>query len=247
EISSSYYSVPYFNNSNPKNVLVVGSGTGNDVAAALRNGADHVDAVEIDPAILETGKELHPESPYSSPKVNAIINDARSFIRYTGNKYDLIVYGLLDSHTLLSGKGGIRLDSYVYTVEAFKEARSKLKPNGTISLTFALLSKELGDKLYGMLNTAFDGHGPVVFYSTYDGGYTFIAGDSIDQNLKHPLFENVTNQFAQNKEKVDISTDDWPFFYMPYREYPLSSIALIILLLIISFYTVKLLIGKKES
>src|SRR5262249_16261711 len=38
------------------NVAVVGAGTGNDVAAALRAGAASVDAIEIDPAILLTGK-----------------------------------------------------------------------------------------------------------------------------------------------------------------------------------------------
>jgi len=247
ESSSQYYSIPYFIKPNPDNVLVVGSGTGNDVAAALRNGAGHVDAVEIDPAILDIGRILHPEAPYLNPKVKAITNDARSYIRYSNQKYDLIVYGLLDSHTLLSGRGGIRLDSYVYTVEAFREAKSRLNEGGTISLTFALLSRELGDKLYGMLKTAFDGQGPVVYYSTYDGGYTFLAGKNLDPNQQHPLFENVTPQFSQNAEKTDISTDDWPFFYMPYREYPISSVVLIAILLLGSIYFIKVTVGKKEG
>src|SRR5262249_4061696 len=47
---------------NPR-VLIVGSGTGNDVAAALRNQSSAVDAVEIDPAILKLGRR-HPEQPY---------------------------------------------------------------------------------------------------------------------------------------------------------------------------------------
>src|SRR5436305_2100639 len=33
-------------------VLIVGAGSGNDVAAALQSGVGHVDAVEIDPAIF---------------------------------------------------------------------------------------------------------------------------------------------------------------------------------------------------
>ena len=36
--------------------MIVGSGTGNDVAGALRNGSSAVDAVEIDPAILRLGE-----------------------------------------------------------------------------------------------------------------------------------------------------------------------------------------------
>jgi hypothetical protein len=98
-----------------------------------------------------------------------------------------------------------------------------------------------------MLKVAFDGQGPVVYYSTYDGGYTFLAGKDLDPNQQHPLFENVTAQFSQNTEKTDVSTDDWPFFYMPYREYPISSVALIAILLLGSIYFIKATVGKKEG
>ena len=47
-----------------ENVLVIGAGTGNDVAVALRRGDGHVDAVEIDPRILDLGIERHPLRPY---------------------------------------------------------------------------------------------------------------------------------------------------------------------------------------
>ena len=106
---------------------MVGAGTGNDVAAALRAGVKRVDAVEIDPAILCLGKLYHPEHPYADPRVDAVVNDARTFLRSTRNIYDLIVYGLLDSHTLLSHTSSVRLDSYVYTVEGLREARARLE------------------------------------------------------------------------------------------------------------------------
>ena len=60
------YNLPYHFYSNPPNVLVLGAGMGNDVAAALRNGAGHVVAVEIDPLIQHLGRESHFEKPYSS-------------------------------------------------------------------------------------------------------------------------------------------------------------------------------------
>ena len=110
----------------PKKILIVGSGTGNDTAYALQKGVKKIDAVEIDPVIIDIGRNYHPQKPYQSNKVNVIQNDARNFIQHTKNKYDLIVYGLLDSHASLSGRGGIRLDSYVYTVEAFKESKKIL-------------------------------------------------------------------------------------------------------------------------
>ena len=50
-------------------VLILGAGSGTDVAAALRHGAKHVDAVEIDPVIIRLGREHHPDQPYSDPRV----------------------------------------------------------------------------------------------------------------------------------------------------------------------------------
>ncbi len=119
-----HYDLPYHFTEPGARVLIVGSGTGNDVAAAVRNGAGPVDAVEIDPAILMFGEQLHPAAPYQAENVTSHVADARAFIRRANDRYDLIVYGLLDSHTLLSGLSGVRLDSYVYTVEGFREARS---------------------------------------------------------------------------------------------------------------------------
>ena len=150
-----YYDFPYKAHSPLADVAVVGAGTGNDVAAALRAGAGHVEAIEIDPAIQFTGKVSHPEKPYSDPRVHAEINDARSFLRTTNQSFDLIVYGLLDSHTLLSQGSSVRLDSFVYTVEGLREGRARLKSDGVISLSFAVLSDALGRKIYLMLQAGF--------------------------------------------------------------------------------------------
>src|SRR5262249_18999186 len=68
-----YYEFPYKAHPALSNVAVVGAGTGNDVAAALRSGAGHVEAIEIDPAILLTGKVSHPERPYTDARVHAVV------------------------------------------------------------------------------------------------------------------------------------------------------------------------------
>ena len=92
-------------------------------AAALRNGAGRVEAVEIDPLILRLGRELHFEHPYQSPRVHVVLNDARSYIENSHEQFDLIVFSLLDSHTTTSHFTNIRIDNYVYTREAFARAR----------------------------------------------------------------------------------------------------------------------------
>src|SRR5262249_2002660 len=149
-------------------IAIVGAGTGNDVAAALRSGAKRVDAIEIDPAILMEGKANHPEKPYQNPRVTSIVNDARSFLRTTTKTYDMIVYGLLDSHTLLSHASSVRLDSFVYTVEGLREARDRLKKDGVLALSFTIINESLGRKLYKMMQEAFDGDPPICVQAGYD-------------------------------------------------------------------------------
>ena len=114
-----------------QNVLIIGAGSGNDVSRALQWKAAHVDAVEIDPAILEIGKYHHPDEPYGETKPVAVHqNDGRNFLRSTKNQYDLIVYALVDSLVLQSGYSNIRLESYLFTKEAFTDAKRCLKPDG---------------------------------------------------------------------------------------------------------------------
>ena len=116
------------------NVLVIGAGGGNDVSVALNRGAKHVDAVEIDPRLYDLGKSRHPDHPYSDPRVTAHIDDGRAFLESTDKKYDLIVFALPDSLTLVSGNSALRLESYLFTKEAFEAARDHLKPGGVFSL-----------------------------------------------------------------------------------------------------------------
>jgi len=236
-----HYDLPYRFGPTGAHVLVVGSGTGNDVAAAVRNGAGSIRAVEIDPAILRLGRELHPAAPYAAPTVTATVADARAFIGRTEDQYDLIIYGLLDSHTLLSGLSGVRLDSYVYTVEAMRQARLRLREGGLIVVTFSLIGPSMGRKLFLMLEEAFDGESPVVIRTEYDAGFTFLVGEDMARRaIEVPLgLTDVTSDFASPSLEADVSTDDWPFFYMPVRTYPRSYITMILILLGISVLFVR--------
>ncbi|HEY1921608.1 MAG TPA: hypothetical protein VGG44_02490, partial [Tepidisphaeraceae bacterium] len=176
-IEKTYYDLPYLFEKSPRDVLIVGSGSGNDAASAVRHGAGHVDAVEIDSLILRLGQLMHPEAPYASDHVTPHVQDARAYFRFTDKKYDLIVYGLLDSHTSLSAMSGVRLDSYIYTVEAFRQARKCLKDGGILCLSFASATEEFGAKLSLMLKEAFDGRQPRVFVAPMPVGATvFVIG-----------------------------------------------------------------------
>jgi spermidine synthase len=245
-----YYELPYWLYGHaPGYVAIVGAGTGNDVAAGLRNGAQKIDAIEIDPAILMEGKQGHPEHPYSDPRVHAVVSDARTFLRTTNEHYDMVVYGLLDSHTLLSHASSVRLDSFVYTVEGLREARQRLNPDGILSLSFSVMNQQLGHKIYLMLQNAFDGRAPVCVRAYYDGAVIFLDANNRQLLLPPALlqktgFEDASSTFAAPAASAgvtpdvsaDVSTDDWPFFYMPRRVYPVSYLVMAGLVLALSLF-----------
>jgi SAM-dependent methyltransferase len=133
------YLLPHFLNRDAggapfADVMIIGAGSGNDVAAALRAGAKHVDAVEIDPRIQALGREFHPERPYADARVALQLDDGRSFARRTERKYDLAVYALVDSLVLHSGYSTLRLESFLFTREAFEDVKRTLKPDGVFAM-----------------------------------------------------------------------------------------------------------------
>jgi len=115
-------------------VLIIGAGTGNDVAVALSEGARHIDAVEIDPRLLAAGHQLHPDHPFQSPRVAAYVADGRQYLQDTQKKYNLIMLALPDSLTALAGQSGIRLESYLLTSRSLAAARAHLAPGGTFAM-----------------------------------------------------------------------------------------------------------------
>jgi hypothetical protein len=210
------------------------------VAAALRSGAEHVDAIEIDPVILRLGTLYHPEKPYDDERVSRIVNDARSYLRRTDRTYDMVVYALLDSHTLLSHASSVRLESFVYTVEGLREARARLGDDGLLSLSFAIVSREIGRKIYLMMTEAFDGVPPICLRGAYDGSVIFLQKKNGGLTLPADLELNrrqgfwVMGRFEDQTVRADISTDDWPFLYMAVRQYPKSYLFMGLLVLALS-------------
>ena len=130
-----FYFYPYrhVTRASLNNVLIIGSGTGNDAAVALSEGAKHVDAVEIDPVLPQIGR-AHPDHPYQNPRLTLHIADGREYLQNTNKKYNLIVFALPDSLSALAGQGGLRLESYLLTEQSLAAARSRLAPGGTFAM-----------------------------------------------------------------------------------------------------------------
>ncbi len=253
-----HYNVPYQFTDQRDHVLIVGSGAGNDVAGALRNGAHAITAVDIDPVIIQLGRQLHPEAPYSNPRVSVVNDDARSFFKKTTDHYDLIVFGLLDSHTLSSSYSNVRLDNYVYTLESFREARRLLKPTGVLVVIFEVTDDFIGARLQKILTTVF-GQRPIGFEVRSGfrgwGGYGFVAGDraaierklSTDARLKE-LVERPHGVFdAWSASGVGPTTDDWPYLYLARHGIPILYFVVFGLLILFSIIGVKQVVGQRHS
>jgi hypothetical protein len=189
---------------NPKNVLIIAAGNGNEAAAALRAGVAEIDAVEIDPGIIDVGRKFHPEKPYSDPRVNVICDDARAFLNHTDKKYDLIVMNAVDSHSQFASSAGLRLDSYIYTVEFFEQVRRHLSQNGLFAMEFSGFHWNLQwsrERILEILWRVFGYTAPPQMLSGAGGPLLLINASP------RPDPSSYNNN-------VCVSTDDWPQFYM---------------------------------
>jgi SAM-dependent methyltransferase len=196
-----------------KRVLIIGAGSGTDTTLALQKGSEHIDAVEIDPVIAEIGRNFHPEHPYDDPRVSVHIDDGRAFLRRSTDQYDLIIFALTDSLTLVTNTANVRLESFLYTEESFAAARDHLTPDGVFVMYNWYREPWLVSKLTGMATKVFDRQpllrlpGPTVAVFASGPGVVSAqtagtVGDTVDQ--LSPLDGIAPTQ----------ATDDWPFIYL---------------------------------
>ncbi|HEX9647345.1 MAG TPA: SAM-dependent methyltransferase [Alphaproteobacteria bacterium] len=118
--------------------LVLGAGGGADVLQALYHGARSVDAVELDPAVVDLVRESFADFAghlYDRPDVHVHIAEARGFVAGARARYDLIQMPLLDSLAAATlGSRGLS-ESYLYTVEALGDYLDRLAPGGWLAIT----------------------------------------------------------------------------------------------------------------
>jgi hypothetical protein len=238
-----YYDFPYALLSPCGRVLIIGAGTGNDVAAALRAQCASVDAVEIDPAIAHLGRELHPERPYDSSKVRLHINDGRAFFhqaRAAGQSFDVIVFGLVDSQTALSVMSSLRLEFFLYSRESFEEALSLLDPqHGLFVVGFSIGWKDwVAQRIYHTLELANGAQPLAVKPSDYLGTVSFVAGPGSGRAAvtlaQMPEIRSIGPELARAVAKP--VEDDWPFLYQNPRSFPFVYLGSLILMLIAGGY-----------
>jgi hypothetical protein len=215
-----------------QHALILGAGTGSDTATALAHHVQQITAVEIDPVIQRLGAQLHPDRPYSDPRVKLVNNDGRVFLRNTAEKYDLIIFALPDSLTLTSSIANLRLESFLFTQDSLDAAKAALAPDGVLVLYNYYREPWLIEKLAGMVSHTF---GRDSFVSTYGGegrGAVIINGPRLASSPAanaSPYREEVTpgatrlrvtGEGTMGTSAIPPATDDWPFVYLPHPSFP---------------------------
>lgn len=141
--------------------LVLGSGAGADVLQAIRHHASAIDAVELNPQVIELVQDRFAAfsgKPYSQPGVRVFTGEARGFLAAAATQYDLIQVALLDSFGTSSAGLYALSESYLYTVEAFQEYLRHLRPGGLLAITrWVTLPPRDIPRLFATAMTAMEG------------------------------------------------------------------------------------------
>ncbi|RXK55016.1 hypothetical protein ESB00_03705 [Oleiharenicola lentus] len=239
------YDLPFLVNEQRRSALIVGAGTGNDVQAALRNGYADITSVDIDARIIAIGKEMHPERPYDSPRVRPVVNDARAyFSSRDGRMFDVVCYGLLDSHAMSSAMSTLRLDNYVYTEEGIRAAWQRVSPEGHLSLSLSCMAGQwFVDRLFWTITKA-TGRKPLPLYSRLHGGtVTFIVPNEKAHLSQAELARRVAVGALMPMERTQTPSDDWPFLYITPGVFPWGYLIVLTLILTTTAATVRPVFG----
>jgi hypothetical protein len=133
ELSTWMQYLPFKMMQDPK-VLVIGSGGGRDVVAALTSGSRDVTSVEINPIIFETVKSYGDKAGnvYTHPYVNPHVDEGRSFITRSSDKYDIVYIPFVDTWASVSSGGLSVSENFLYTLEGFQQYYDHLTDKGKI-------------------------------------------------------------------------------------------------------------------
>ncbi len=227
------YNLPYTLFPGARSVCVLGAGGGNDVAAALRAGAERVVAVEIDREIASAGRLHHPERPYQDERVELVVDDARHFLTNTDERFDLVVFGLLDSHSLFSTFSSVRLDNYVYTLEAFERVGEILTADGAVVCTFATSKDWMTARFARTFELAY-GSPPLLVIGAR--GSTLVSGHQDAAAVRaRAEAAGAAATDVEPMPEVPLAVDDWPFMYQRSRSLPTSFLGGLLVMGIVGF------------
>ena len=119
-------------------ILILGAGTGSDILQANYHAIKHIDAVELNPQVIDLVKEKYADFAghiYSSAQVNLHTGEARGYVETTRKTYDLINISLLDAFGASAAGLYSMSENYLYTEQAIQRYLQHVNANGYLSIT----------------------------------------------------------------------------------------------------------------
>ncbi|MDO8562501.1 MAG: spermidine synthase, partial [Candidatus Limnocylindria bacterium] len=164
---------------------------------------------------LRLGVTRHPDRPYDDPRVSRHVNDGRAFLRASDQRYDLVIFAQTDSLTLVAATANLRLESFLFTEEAFASVRDHLADDGIFVLYNQYRETWLVERIVRELERTFgsppllssDSLGGNVNYAVFAAGPGIAALRGADPPGDRGGYRVVT--VAPRP-----ATDDWPFTYL---------------------------------
>jgi hypothetical protein len=119
--------------------LIIGTGGGRDLASALVLGAGRIDGAEINPIIVRDVMQSrffdYSGRVYGDPRVNVTVEDGRSFVRRSRDRYDVIQASLVDTWAATAAGAYTLTENSLYTTDAFDDYLDHLNDDGLLTIS----------------------------------------------------------------------------------------------------------------
>jgi spermidine synthase len=157
----------------PKDMLVIGLATGVTSGSALTHPVERMDVVEIVRAMPQATALFRSvnQSPDSDPRFHLIVDDARSYLSYTRQQYDVIISE--PSNPWMAGTGSL------FSKDFYGRASKALRPDG-IYLQW-VQAYELGEETFASAVRSFRSVFPYVY------GFQTVYADVLLLGSRQPI------------------------------------------------------------
>jgi spermidine synthase len=129
--------LPYLLRPQARALLIEPRG-GLDLLVALHGGASSVVALESNPLVVQAVRQASAgcgATPYDDQRVAVVLEEARSYLRRSAERYDIVLLSLSDTYQpVISGAYSLS-ESYAYTLEAVRDYMDHLREDGLLVIT----------------------------------------------------------------------------------------------------------------
>ena len=192
--------LPLLLNDDPRAALTVGYGTGTTSGSMLQHDVS-VYAVEIEEKILEAAPLFRDvnRASYADPALNVVLDDARNYIDFTDERFDVIVTDVTNLK--------YKRNPYLYTRDYFRIMQDALEEDGIAAawLPVGGLSFEDLRTLIATFDAVFP-HTTVWFFTPYPTHFVILVGTPGDTKVDIGKLAQRMRKVQDDLRTIDVGT-----------------------------------------